>query len=165
MRSQPLQPDGKERLGRRGDAGKRQRSASLQTPGQGLRGGNSQNAIKQVACRLGCGIRRQAQESSQQMTKASTQLPHSIAAGAGNFPGPPAFQPKIRNSTMNEHGFFLRELRELSHIQFAKISEISVKAFSYPCPSVFIRGSWKKSGFNCGSRVYRVWVVAFGFDR
>ena len=51
LRKKLLQQRGEERLCRRGDAGKRQRSASLQSPGEGLHGGSFQDVSEQIARR------------------------------------------------------------------------------------------------------------------
>ena len=50
-RENDSQQRGEERLGGRGDAGKRQRSATLHTPGEGLRGGSFQDVSEHAACR------------------------------------------------------------------------------------------------------------------
>jgi hypothetical protein len=51
LRKQFLQQRGEKRLRRRGNSRKSQRSASVQSPREGLRGGSFQNVSEQIACR------------------------------------------------------------------------------------------------------------------
>ena len=51
LRKKFLQQRGEKRLCRRGDAGKRLRSATLQSPGEGLHGGSFQDVSEQIARR------------------------------------------------------------------------------------------------------------------
>ena len=51
LRKKFLQQRGQERLCGWTDAGTRQHSASLQSPGEGLHGGSSRDVSEQAACR------------------------------------------------------------------------------------------------------------------
>ena len=63
---------GKEGVRGGGDAGKRQRSAMLHAPGEGLHGGSFPDVSEQVACRRRGTVMRQARGNSQRKGAASS---------------------------------------------------------------------------------------------